>query len=681
MRTFTLFLLVLVSTAINAQQIINVHPDSMYSTIQAGINAATDGDMVLVAEGTYNEQINFMGKAITVASHYYLDGNPEHISNTILDGNLLPSGNSSLVLFVSGEDTNSIINGFTIQHGRGTLDGTFMRGGGIYINNAGAKIMNNRIIQNTLDVSAFHENYNAGGSAVATNANSYENWVVLDNNTIDDNHVVTDYLDGGSVVYSCIHTRLANNIITNNSVSITGTGIGFGAVMVQSVNGINPPYFYSKFIAVNNIIKYNSVSSEREVFGGGMWCYGVEGNIRGNDISENETITQYSKFGGAGFFINNAKTMIIDGNYFVGNNASQRGGALQLLSGNNSDQPAIIQNNTFNGNHAGEGGGAVYTNKQVVIRNNRFEENTSVAEGGAVRFSVISYATSTMENNIFLKNKGGIGGAIYTLNTELVLINNVFDRNEALTGEGGAIALSKGAYPFTNTKLINNSFSGNKATLKGGAIYSLACNPEILNTIFFNDSAQFGPEINVDYGIASVAYSNLDTTKIQGQIDLYEGMMFTNPLFCDTTCLMPLCWSPCLNMGISEYIFGSDTLTAPLTDLNGAVRPLEDAYDLGAYEIDYSGIGVKKIENDFDISAYPNPFNSRLYCHYRLENESPVTVTIFNILGSIQSTWHQVQGPGEYNTPFELGMLQKGIYLLKLQIGDYSFTRKVVRNE
>ena len=37
-------------------------------TIQAGINAARNGDTVLVAPGTYKENIDFKGKGITVTS-------------------------------------------------------------------------------------------------------------------------------------------------------------------------------------------------------------------------------------------------------------------------------------------------------------------------------------------------------------------------------------------------------------------------------------------------------------------------------------------------------------------------------------------------------------------------------------------------------------------------------------
>ena len=49
-----------------------IHVPADYATIQAAINAATNGDLVLVAQNTYYENINYKGKAITVASIFAL---------------------------------------------------------------------------------------------------------------------------------------------------------------------------------------------------------------------------------------------------------------------------------------------------------------------------------------------------------------------------------------------------------------------------------------------------------------------------------------------------------------------------------------------------------------------------------------------------------------------------------
>ncbi len=77
-----------------------------YSTIQSAINAAVDGNTVLVFAGTYTENINFNGKAITVKG-------AKGAGQTIING----GGNGSVVTFTSGEGANSILDGFTITGG------------------------------------------------------------------------------------------------------------------------------------------------------------------------------------------------------------------------------------------------------------------------------------------------------------------------------------------------------------------------------------------------------------------------------------------------------------------------------------------------------------------------------------------------------------------------------------
>lgn len=83
-----------------------------YTSIRAAITAANTGDTVLVHDGTYVENINFSGKAITVRS-------ANGAAGTIIDGN----ASGSVVTFNSGEGSGSILDGFTIRNGSGNGGG------------------------------------------------------------------------------------------------------------------------------------------------------------------------------------------------------------------------------------------------------------------------------------------------------------------------------------------------------------------------------------------------------------------------------------------------------------------------------------------------------------------------------------------------------------------------------
>ena len=67
---FRLYCILISAFTILSASIINIPSD--YSTIQEGINASIDGDTVLVAQGTYIENL-ILEKEIVLASHAIYD--------------------------------------------------------------------------------------------------------------------------------------------------------------------------------------------------------------------------------------------------------------------------------------------------------------------------------------------------------------------------------------------------------------------------------------------------------------------------------------------------------------------------------------------------------------------------------------------------------------------------------
>ena len=246
--------------------IINV-PGS-YSTIQAAINASVNGDTVLVEPGTYFANINFRGKRIVLTSRYYLTNDPATISATIINGSTpVNPDTASCVLINSGEDSTTVLQGFSITGGGGTkwLDehgaGLYREGGGILIQYSKPviqfNIIHNNIITNISGVvstggggmrigDSYPRIYN---NIIYNNTARYGAGVVLNytgcdmkNNIISVNYGSYQYGAGSGIWINNVFTRpriIENNTIVNNSAT-SGTGgiYQFGSVTTTFRNNI-----------------------------------------------------------------------------------------------------------------------------------------------------------------------------------------------------------------------------------------------------------------------------------------------------------------------------------------------------------------------------------------------------------------------------------------------------------
>jgi K319L-like, PKD domain len=200
--------------------VLNVPGD--YTAIQNAIDNSTNGDVILVNPGVYNENINFKGKAVTVCSTNVAD--PAVVGSTIIHA----VGKASVVTFATGETSNSILAGFTITGGYGTVNVNFgtniFWGAGIYCFGASPTILGNVITANVAangDVSDI--GYGCGVGCIQSDA-------IIARNRIYGN---SGYAGGGILTYLGA-ARIASNLIYSNSAVVGG-----GSVLISGSRLIN----------------------------------------------------------------------------------------------------------------------------------------------------------------------------------------------------------------------------------------------------------------------------------------------------------------------------------------------------------------------------------------------------------------------------------------------------------
>ena len=282
-------------------------PQDVPSIIEA-IDAAQDGDVIWVSPGDYAGPIDLMGKSIQLIS----TSGPESTWISVV-------GQSSAVKFISGEFSNTILEGFTLRNGTGTVISGRSYGGGILIQNSTPTIRN-CIIENNQAVEGggIHIEGPTFGEVILES-------VILQNNSASD-------LGGGLSLASQAEINMSECSLISNTASVVS-----GAISCDQ----------STLIVSDSLIANNS--SNLAV--GAVWVHcDSEAVITDSVISANT-----APLSGGGIVISDQGRATLDRCQISENSGGSSGGGILLDSG--SDQELqIIRDCVFHNNFAQTGG-------------------------------------------------------------------------------------------------------------------------------------------------------------------------------------------------------------------------------------------------------------------------------------------------------------------------------------
>jgi hypothetical protein len=417
-----------------------------YATIGEAIDAAVDGDTIILAPGEYAERVDFAGKGITIRSTDPDD--PAIVDQTIIAGD----GGGCTVTFQSGEDRDSILEGVSLRGARANHSRR-QEGGAVCVYAGTAPVLRGNAISDN----------DAGNGAAVIVVDAAPR---IENNRIHDN--TSGHLGAALFVSEAADVEILGNAITGN------TG-GSGAIKVTDEES-------------NALIEGNTVADNETEFGvGGIEIsYGASAVIAGNTITGN--VGHGDSFAGGISVIRAIAT--IEANEITANEkvAGTGGAGVTIIGHHTRDASARLEGNTIsdNVNLSGSGGGVSVTyNASAVIEDNVIVGNETAAWGGGIFAYNLNDDqdgephTIEIRDNEIRDNRitgldagGGIsvrGPAIATIENNLIS-GNVASTDPTLAGfrAGGGIAIQLNR---AIASIYDNTIEHNSAAHRGGGIF------------------------------------------------------------------------------------------------------------------------------------------------------------------------------------------------------------------
>ncbi|SDU42640.1 right-handed parallel beta-helix repeat-containing protein [Desulfobacula phenolica] len=570
-------LLILACASVTFGATLDVPTD--YATIQAGIDAAVDGDTVLVADGTYtgegNKDLDFNGKAITVQSK-------TDAEYCIIDCENDGRG----FYFHSGEDENSVVSGFTITNGY--VEYGYYGGGGICCKDSSPSILNCTISNNSVlgytewDSAIGGGIYCSGASPSISNctvrgnsANKYGGGIYCSESspTISGCTVSDNAADYGGGIYCDDSSPTISDCTVNGNSAFNGGGIYCfesssiiygGTVSSNTADYGGGIYYNDSSASISNCTISNNTTHNDWGYGGGIYCADSSLDISDCTISDNSS----DEYGGGIWYWNSSSS--ISNSTVSGNSAGKNGGGICC----DYYSSPTISNCTISDNASNSNGGGIYCNdSSPTISGCTVSGNTADGNGGGIYY--ISFSPNLADCTIS-NNTAAYGGGIYYSGSGSPNISNcIISGNTAAAtyyeGKGGGIYCSGASPTISNCTISDNSVDGFYYEGDGGGICCEWCSSlTISNCIIWNNT--FDGIYTDSYSTTIVTYSNIQNS--------YTGKNNINadPLFAGYGDYHLTTDSPCINAG------SNDVADLPDTDLDGNPRISGNNVDMGAYE-------------------------------------------------------------------------------------------------
>jgi len=340
------------------------------------------------------------------------------------------------------------------------------------------------------------------------------------------------------------------------------------------------------------------------------------------NINDVTFINNTSYDGGAILSYLNGTKITITNSEFISNSAQHHGGAIYMKNGDLTLQSSNLVNNT-----ATSTGGAIILvlGETYLLENNTFTSN-SATSGGAM--SIVSVPGSViLRKNLFSGNTASLnGGAVFEdldYSTEYLEIeNNTFNANQA--SNGGAVMVGD------LVSIKNNTFSGNKASQadgNGGASITLRSPIDTMmsNNILANNTG--GRECVISgSGVTTISGANNLVEDGSGPCNTLLSTIIADPMLSPLASDGGFTQTMALGAG-SPAIDAGDDANCPATDQRGVTRPQGPQCDIGAYEYVASDSTVNVTIGNSLVDSYVLGPHESIRDSYLGVNAGPVNIT------------------------------------------------------